>query len=265
MTTRRRRGAGRQSRAAQAGPVRPPRRGFTLVEVLVALALMALLSALAWRGLDGMLRAREGTQAALDRTARLGTVLAQWEQDLRAVHDTLVVPALNFDGRTVRLTRRVDGGVQLVAWAVRGGVWQRWAGPVLTEAEALQQAWLRSQQLLGNEPGQLTVAERAEDLQLYFFRGNAWTNAQSSGDLAATIAPPPAPPAGPPKGGPGAPDASGGDPAAAGPSPGGAAPPPAPAAPAAGVAREVLPDGVRLVITLDGRRLTRDLALEAGG
>jgi len=29
--------------------------------------------------------------------------------------------------------------------------------------------------------------------------------------------------------------------------------------------REALPDGVRLVITLGGRELTRDLALEANG
>jgi hypothetical protein len=33
---------------------------------------------------------------------------------------------LAFDGQTLRLTRRVDGGVALVVWAVRGGRWQRW-------------------------------------------------------------------------------------------------------------------------------------------
>jgi general secretion pathway protein J len=251
-------------------------RGFTLVEVLVALALMAVLSTLAWQGLDGMLRAREGSARVLDRTLRLNTVMAQWEQDLRAVQETLAVPALSFDGQTLRLTRRAEGGVVLVAWAVRGGRWQRWVSPVYTEAGALQDGWLRSQQLLGSEEAQLTLAEGVAGWQIYFYRGNAWTNAQSSGDLV-DVAPPPAPP--PPASGPGgAPPPAGG--AGGVPPTGGAAgvPPTGSAGgvpptggtggvppPGAAPARERLPDGLRLVITLDGGELTRDLVLEPGG
>ena len=37
-------------------------RGFTLVELLVALMVMALLAVLSWRGLDGMTRAQTQTQ-----------------------------------------------------------------------------------------------------------------------------------------------------------------------------------------------------------
>ena len=60
-------------------------RGFTLVEVLVALAVMAVLSGLAWRGVDAMARAREAGEAAAQRALRLSTAVAQWEQDLQAV------------------------------------------------------------------------------------------------------------------------------------------------------------------------------------
>jgi general secretion pathway protein J len=73
-----------------------------------------------------VLRGRDGQPRAIDRTTRLATVLTQWEQDLQAVHDTGVVPALAFDGQTLRLTRRVEGGVQLVAWSLRTASWQRW-------------------------------------------------------------------------------------------------------------------------------------------
>ena len=210
-------------------------RGFTLVEVLVALFAMALLAGLAWQGLDGVLRARTASREAVDRSVRLSTVVTQWEQDLLALHDTGVVPALSFDGQTLRLTRRVEGGVGLVAWSVRSGRWQRWTAAPVVRAGELQEAWLRSQQLLGTEPGHVTVADAASEWQIYFHRGSQWSNAQSSGDLQQPLLPV-------------APPASAASGAAA------AAPP-----------REALPNAVRLVITLDGKKLTRDVALGPQG
>jgi general secretion pathway protein J len=195
-------------------------RGFTLVEVMVALVIMAVIAGLAWRGIDGMLRARGTSQAAVDATMRLATVLTQWEQDLAALHRTEVVPPLGFDGQTMRITRVAPGGVQVIAWAVRDGVWTRWAGPVATRRDALQQSWLRSQQLIGNEPGQLKLIEGASAWQLYFYRGNGWSNAQSSGDLSST---PAGNPLVPPTG------------------------------------QEALPTGVRFVLTLAEGALTRDV------
>ena len=164
--------------------------GFTLVEVLVALLAMALLASLAWQGLDSVLRTRDASREAIDRTTRLATVLTQWEQDLLAVHDTGVVPALAFDGQTLRLTRRTEGGVSLVAWSVRTGLWQRWASLPMTRAGQLQETWLGHMQMQGSEPGHLTVAQETSEWQIYFHRGN---KARASPPARRTLATPSGP------------------------------------------------------------------------
>jgi general secretion pathway protein J len=217
---------GRLGPTLGSGPALARVRGFTLAEVLVALALMALLATISWRGVTSMTEAKQSADARVDETLRMGTVLAQWEQDLQQVHDTALVPSLAFDGASLRLVRRQPDGVQIVTWSLRESRWQRWASPMATSAQGLQDAWLASQQLLGNEPGQLTLFEGLGGWQIYFYRNNAWTNAQSSGDLLA-------------------------------PSQGASAPQ---------VARSRLPDGVRVVLTLAGsgegdigRTITRDI------
>ncbi len=159
------------------------RRGFTLIEVLVAMALLALLATMSWRGVSSMAQAKQSADARVNETLRMGTVLAQWEQDLHQLHATPLVPALTFDGKTLRVVRRQSGGLQVVAWARQEARWTRWASAVATSAQGLQDAWLTSQQLLGNEPGQLMLVDGLLGWQIYFYRNNAWTNAQSSGDV----------------------------------------------------------------------------------
>lgn len=214
-------------------------RGFTLVEVLVALLAMAILATFAWRGLDGVIAARDANRETIDRSSRLSTALVQWEQDLQSVHDTGLVPALAFDGQSLRLTRRVDGGVALVVWSVRGGRWQRWVSRPQQRGALLQQVWMTSQQFQGDEPGQVTAADAASEWQIYFWRDSDWSNAQSTGNLVQ-VAP--------------------ASPSAAAPASGASA-----AAPGAPGTREELPRAVRLVIALRGGKLTRDIALGPTG
>ena len=56
--------------------------GFTLIEVLVAISIMALMALMAWRGIDGMLRTQTGLQNRADDIRTLQAGLAQWQTDL---------------------------------------------------------------------------------------------------------------------------------------------------------------------------------------
>jgi general secretion pathway protein J len=163
--------------------------GFTLVEVLVALMVMAIVATMAWQGVDGMVRARDATQQRLSNNLQLGTVMAQWDVDLAAVQDSGVVPPLGFDGASLRLTRRAEAGMQLVVWSLKPDAtgqtrWLRWASPIAQRSAELQDHWLRSQQFQGSEAGQLEMLTGVAQWQLYYYRVNAWTNAQSSGDVS---------------------------------------------------------------------------------
>ncbi|WP_295855857.1 prepilin-type N-terminal cleavage/methylation domain-containing protein [uncultured Xylophilus sp.] len=209
-------------------------RGFTLVELLVALTVMALLAIMSWRGLDGMTRAQAQTQARADEVLALQAGLAQWGADLDAIAAVDRIVPLDWDGRALRITRRgtVAGpgdGLRVVAWSRRalpdGNTWWlRWeSAPIVGRAqwnEAWQQAALWAQNPGEDLRRREVPVVPATDWQLFYYRNNAWTNPLSS-DAGTT---PPLP----------------GTPAV----PGSTA-----AAPGSVVA-PALPDGVRLVLAL---------------
>lgn len=57
-------------------------KGFTLIEVMVAIMLMALVSLIAWRGLDSVTRADKHLQASTEQTEALLRALNQLQRDI---------------------------------------------------------------------------------------------------------------------------------------------------------------------------------------
>jgi general secretion pathway protein J len=171
-------------------------RGFTLVELLVALFGLALLAALSWRGIDGMMRARAATESRADEVLTLQTGLAQWTADLEAIMQLQQTTPIDWNGRVLRLTRTSSAvrgeGVRVVAWTRREGQWRRWSSPPVSTRGELQAQWLLAD-LWSQNPGdalrqQEVAIAPLDEWQIFYFRDNSWTNPMSAGQTTGAAA-----------------------------------------------------------------------------
>ncbi|HRL21197.1 MAG TPA: prepilin-type N-terminal cleavage/methylation domain-containing protein [Alcaligenes sp.] len=122
--------------------------GFTLVEMLVALTILALISVMSWRGLDAVLHADEQLNAQATQTQALFNALSQMARDLEqhvqampAPQDSsgpvAVLPAsIRWQAQgqgpaMLLIERRADQGVgaQQIQWRLEQDRLQRAAGP----------------------------------------------------------------------------------------------------------------------------------------
>jgi general secretion pathway protein J len=171
-------------------------QGFTLIELLVAIAVMALLALVSWRGLESMAGAQALNRERGDAMLTLQAALSQWNADLDATTVLAQTRPMEWDGRVLRLTRRSTDSalsvVYVVAWTLRadaavGARWQRWQSPGISTRAEWQQAWDRAaawgqdvstgtssgNELRGAELGLMPV----EAWQLYYFRNDVWSPA----------------------------------------------------------------------------------------
>ncbi len=159
--------------------------GFTLIEVLVSLFILAVLAGAAWKGVDAISTARQVADDNLQGTLRLQSVMTQLDADMAQVYDTQVVRGFQFDGANLRFTRRASGGVQVVVWSLRERKLLRWTSPETTRVGELQDHWRRASQLQGREPGTLVALTGVDLWQVYCFRSGSLSNCQSSGNAVA--------------------------------------------------------------------------------
>ena len=173
--------------------------GFTLIELMVAISIMALMAVLSWRGLDGMTRAQALTSQRSDEVLTLQTGLSQWKVDLDMLTQTPLVSSLDWDGRVLRLTRRTvpaGNGLVVVAWTRRsdlGGQWLRWQSPELRTFGGWNEAWGQATRWAQNagmdDRTHEVLVMPLDDWQIFYFRTNAWTNPLSTDASLAAVPP----------------------------------------------------------------------------
>jgi general secretion pathway protein J len=107
--------------------------GFTLVELLVAISILAIVAVLGWRGLDGIVRARIALAEQMETTRGMQLAFAQMQSDAEHVATADMLqgrPALAPENGRMTLVRTVfaenePARLQVVAYRIRDGVLTR--------------------------------------------------------------------------------------------------------------------------------------------
>ncbi|KVC97859.1 type II secretory pathway protein [Burkholderia ubonensis] len=157
-------------------------RGFTLIEMLVAIALLAVIALLSWRGLDATIRGRDDIASNLAQTRLLGRYFSQLQFDLLnlVTADEVFGPPLRLRPNELVLVRHlgVGGGpahVQVVRYQLKGRELARSASQPLASLAELEDA-LRHM----DDFAKVIVSRDARAMQLaVWIAPGGWTASQA--------------------------------------------------------------------------------------
>ena len=167
-------------------------RGLTLIELLVAISILAFVAVLGWRGLDGIVRARVALTADMEQTRGMQLAFAQLQSDCSQLVTTATIPSrapLVTDRERLMLVRTVFADdqptrLQVVTYQVKEGVLtRRESGPTrdLKELDGLWQA-----AFIGSDKTQAVVLQTgvaSMQTRLWSSDSNVWR----SGDVDSIL------------------------------------------------------------------------------
>ena len=177
---------------------KPHMSGFTLLELIVVIGIFALLSVMAYGGLNNVLKARQGVEQSLDRLADLQRAYWRLREDLQQI--------------APRPTRDEFGDARPAVWSelgeavvlTRGG----WRNPLglprssrqrvsyeLREEKLIRKQWWHLDQAPNIEPQELEVLAGVREMQWRFLgAGEDWQDSWPEGSNAGSADPTAPPP-----------------------------------------------------------------------
>jgi general secretion pathway protein J len=124
-------------------------RGFTLVELLVAISILAIVAVLGWRGLDGIVRARVALTEQMETTRGMQLAFAQMQSDSEHMADASLIgnrTYLQVDDNRMTLVRTTQAEnepmrLQVVAYRIADGVLIRRESAATRDLSELDVLW----------------------------------------------------------------------------------------------------------------------------
>jgi general secretion pathway protein J len=173
-------------------------RGFTLVELLVAISILAIVAVLGWRGLDGIIRARTTLTNQMETTRGMQLAFAQMQSDCEHIAGRDVLdrrPYLLTGTDRFTMVREVftenqPSRLQVVAYRIVNGSLVRRETPAvrdLTELDSLWQAAISDT----DTSGAVALQTGVSGMQVLTWENRSWresTSAATAGSAAPTPA-----------------------------------------------------------------------------
>jgi general secretion pathway protein J len=134
-------------RSERRGVFRRRRNGFTLIEMLIAIAILAVIAVLSWRGLDQVIRGRTTITNAMEDERVLAQLFDQMRIDARqaATDDQAGQPAISIGGNGLQIVRGMfqpgtAPRLQVVRYRMTDGRIVRFASPPLSNVGEVRRA-----------------------------------------------------------------------------------------------------------------------------
>ncbi|HXA47692.1 MAG TPA: prepilin-type N-terminal cleavage/methylation domain-containing protein [Burkholderiaceae bacterium] len=174
--------------------LRPSRiPGFTLVELLVAISILALVAVIGWRGLDGIIRARVAISADMELTRRMQLTFAQLQSDCAQTASIIELsgrPAMSVADGQLMLLRTIDVDRQplwfeVVSYRIVDGTLTRSESAPTRDMHTLDQMWRAA--LEGSDHGaKVNLQSNVSSMALLVWEDGEWVPAQQA-DLTGAM------------------------------------------------------------------------------
>jgi general secretion pathway protein J len=175
------------------------RAGFTLVELLVAISILAIVAVLGWRGLDGIVRARISLAEQMETTRGMQLAFAQMQSDGEHLAGENLLhgrPYLLPENDRMTLVRTVftenePTRLQVVAYRVRDGVLTRRESVGTRDLVQLDVLWKAAISDADTTPA-VTLQAGVNGMQVQTWDNNGWRQGPPRDATQVAIAAPPA-------------------------------------------------------------------------
>lgn len=156
-------------------------RGFTLVELLVAIGILAMVAVLGWRGLDGIVRARVALTDQMEMTRGMQLAFAQMQSDCEHAADATMLgrrPFLLQADNRLTLVRTVfnenePARLQVIAYRLVNGQLQRRESKTTRDLVELDALWQASISDTDPTPS-VTLQGGVDAMGVLVWQNNAW-------------------------------------------------------------------------------------------